>query len=138
MQSTTVRAAPLAVDVRAAASVTDLVVGVAERGVLVRRGVRADLQHVTIEASRVGVKVEGGGDAALAQSRLVAPSPVDGAPLRSSIDNTLTVIGDDAPIPWLAAAAITVLVLAVGLELFRTRRDPERVIDAPAGVWNIA
>jgi parallel beta-helix repeat protein len=138
MKSTTVRAVSLAVDVRAAVSVSDLVTVAAERGVLVRRGARADLEHLTVEASRVGLSVEQGSDTSLTQSRLVAQTPVQGAGLRSSTENTLVPLGGTAPVPWLAGAAILILLIAVGLEVLRSRRDPERAVHAPVGIWNIA
>ena len=131
MVSTTVRAAPLAVDVRRAVSVSQLVARGAERGVVVRRGARADLDHLDIEASRLGLKIESGGDASLTRSRLVAQTPLAGAQLRSSADNALVAVGDTAPLPWLAAAAILILLLAVGLEMFHSRRN--RAVHDPVG-----
>lgn len=128
--------AALGLDLRAAVTISDVQVTGVVNGVRVRPGGVADLRRLDVDAAGVGVQIETGARASLADSVVRAWDPLEGESLLQT-GSTLVAEGR-RPLPWQPVAAVSFILLAVGLEFLRARRDPDIRPVTPQGVWNTA
>ncbi|HEX2259480.1 MAG TPA: right-handed parallel beta-helix repeat-containing protein, partial [Actinomycetota bacterium] len=119
----TVDGGELGVDARAPASLSGLVVGGVDRGLLVRRGT-LDGYGVTVEARKAAVTTEGRALVRLVRSNVRSDKPaLDADPKRWGPGTE----EQGPPLPWTTAVGIGLIAAAVALEAFhrfRLRRTP--------------
>ncbi len=110
------------IEIRQAASVSGVEVSGARDGVVIRGGTSARLERLRVRVSRVGIRVEPGGFAALSRSRVVARTPTRGR-VHLGPESTVGKPEHPRPLPWLALAGLVAVCCAVVLELLAHARD---------------
>ncbi|HEY3240079.1 MAG TPA: right-handed parallel beta-helix repeat-containing protein [Acidimicrobiia bacterium] len=110
------------IEIRQPAVVSGVEVDGARDGVVVRRGAPAALEALRVRVRRVGIRVEPGGSAALARSRVVARTPTRGV-VHIGTGNELGKPEHPRPLPWLALAGLVAVCCAVVLEVLAHARD---------------
>jgi hypothetical protein len=102
-----------AVDLEARSSLDRLSVSGARRGVHLAAGVQASGDSLDVLALRKGVEADSGARMVLTDSRVRAPIALDGeGSVRRDASTTITL----PPFPWLGAAALAAITLAVVLQ----------------------